>query len=71
MPVFRYTAYDGAGRSKQGTLEASSQAGAVFQLEGRGLVVVSIAQEQITKKRRHRRLSLEGHVFFCKSSLRI
>jgi type II secretory pathway component PulF len=67
VPVFRYTAYDGAGRSKQGTLEASSQAGAVFQLEGRGLVVVSIAQERATKKKRLRRLSLEGHVFFCKS----
>ena len=68
MPYFSYSGYDAKGKQTKGTIEASSSVQAVERLTERGVVVVDVAVAEERKRAQAvRPLSLEAHIFFCRS----
>ncbi|MBQ9595077.1 MAG: type II secretion system F family protein [Synergistaceae bacterium] len=69
MPYFSYSGYDPKGKSTKGTIEAASSMQAVDRLTERGIVVVDVklAEDKKTGKVKIKMLSLENHIFFCRS----
>ena len=69
MPYFNYSGYDPKGKSTKGTVEAASSMQAVDKLTERGIVVVDVklAEDKKTGKVKIKMLSLENHIFFCRS----
>lgn len=69
MPYFNYSGYDAKGKSTRGTIEAPSSIQAVDRLTERGIVVVDVkvAEEKKGRVAGKKLLSLEGHIFFCRS----
>jgi len=69
MPYFSYSGYDPKGKSTKGTIEAASSMLAVDRLTERGIVVVDVklAEDKKTGKVKIKMLSLENHIFFCRS----
>ena len=68
MPYFSYSGYDKRGKNTKGTIEASSSMQAVERLTERGIVVVDVAAiEKKQSKAKIKVLSLESHIFFCRS----
>lgn len=68
MPYFNYSGYDAKGKQTKGTIEASSSVQAVERLTERGVVVVDVAVAEERKRAQAvRPLSLEAHIFFCRS----
>ena len=68
MPYFSYSGYDAKGKQTKGTIEASSSVQAVERLTERGVVVVDVAvAEERRRAQAVRPLSLEAHIFFCRS----
>ncbi|MBQ4419468.1 MAG: type II secretion system F family protein [Synergistaceae bacterium] len=68
MPYFSYSGYDKRGKNTKGTIEASSSMQAVERLTERGIVVVDVAAIEKKQSRvKIKVLSLESHIFFCRS----
>ena len=68
MPHFTYSGYDARGKQTKGTVEASSSMQAVERLTERGVVVVDVAAAAERKRSgRPKLLSLDAHIFFCRS----
>ena len=67
MPYFSYSGYDAKGKLTRGTLEASSSIQAVERLTEQGVVVVDVAVAEEKKDAALKPLSLESHIFFCRS----
>ncbi|MBR0220609.1 MAG: type II secretion system F family protein [Synergistaceae bacterium] len=68
MPYFSYSGYDKRGKNTKGTIEASSSMQAVERLTERGIVVVDVAAiEKKQSRAKIKVLSLESHIFFCRS----
>ncbi len=68
MPYFNYSGYDSKGKSTKGTIEAASSIQAVDRLTERGIVVVDVKiAEEKKGKVKIKMLSLELHIFFCRS----
>lgn len=67
MSTFRYSAYDPEGKLKKGSVEAVSSEAAMKELGLRGLVPVEVKEESRKGTGRVKKLSLQGHVLFCRS----
>ncbi len=67
MSTFRYSAYDSEGRLKKGSIESASAEAAMKDLGLRGLVPVDVREESRKRTGRGKKLSLQGHVLFCRS----
>ncbi|NLL36351.1 MAG: type II secretion system F family protein [Fretibacterium sp.] len=67
MPYFNYSGYNSKGKLVRGVLEASSSVQAVERLTEQSVVVVDIS---VAEERKHvalKPLSLDSHIFFCRS----
>lgn len=68
MPYFTYSGYDSKGKTTKGTIEAGSSIQAVDRLTERGIVVVDVKLAEEKKGSvKIKMLSLEAHIFFCRS----
>lgn len=67
MSSFRYSAYDSDGKLRKGSVDAASAESAMKELVVRGLVPVDVREESGRGMSRRKKLSLQGHVLFCRS----
>ncbi|PIE54863.1 MAG: type II secretion protein F [Dethiosulfovibrio peptidovorans] len=68
MPAYRYSAYDPKGALKKGRIDAPGSQQAAEALAVQGLVVVEMAEEEVSVGKKYSKLlSLEDHENFCRS----
>lgn len=67
MSSFRFSAYDLEGKLRKGSVDAASAEAAMKELTLRGLVPVDVKEESRKGGARRKKLSLQGHVLFCRS----
>lgn len=66
MPAFSYTAYDGDGKIRKGSLDAPSSLRAAEILADQGLVAVDIQEAAGRKEGRKKPFTLAYHGLFCR-----
>ncbi len=72
MPNFKYTARNAEGNLVQGFIEASGQDEVISKLQGKGLVVTSVAEETARQaatkkaKKRHKKIKLDDLILMAR-----